>query len=71
MLMSQRLTITWVLSTRSLGDLKRAKDCHERALDVRRRKLGPEHVYVAKSYNNLAVVHWKLGDLEKAKDCHE
>ena len=64
MLMSQRLTTTWVLSTQKLGDLKGAKDWHERALDVRLKKLGPEHVSVATSYNNMGLVHLRLGDLK-------
>ena len=33
--------------------------------------LGPEHADVAKSYNNLGLVHRQLGDLKQAKYCHE
>ncbi|PFX13553.1 Nephrocystin-3 [Stylophora pistillata] len=54
-----------------LSDLKQAKDCHERVLDVRLKKLGPEHVDVATSYIYLGLVHKQLGDLKQAKDCHE
>ena len=35
------------------------------------KKLGPEHVDVAASYNNLGVVHRQLGDLNQAKDYHD
>ncbi|CAH3168956.1 unnamed protein product [Pocillopora meandrina] len=51
-----------------LSDLSQAKDYHDRALAIRLKKLGPDHVDVASSYNNLGVVHEKLGDLSQAKD---
>ena len=41
MSMLQRLTTTWVL-----GDIKEAKDYYDRALDIRLKKPGPEHVDV-------------------------
>ena len=54
-----------------LGDLRQAKDCHERALDVYLKKLGLEHKRVAASYNNLGLVHCQLSDLNQAKNCYE
>ena len=53
------------------GDLKKAKEYHERALAIRQQKLGDQHVDVASSYNNLASVLRDQGDLEKAKEYHE
>ena len=41
------------LAQRQLGDLNQAKYCHEQALDVYLKKLGPEHIYVATCYDNL------------------
>ena len=54
-----------------LGDLRQAKDCHERALDVYLKKLGLEHKRVAASYNNLGLVHCQLSDLNQAKNCYK
>ena len=34
------------------GDLKQAKEHHERALAIRQQTLGPQHPDVATSYNN-------------------
>ena len=31
-------------------------------------KLGPEHVNVARNYNNLALINQDLGDFEQAKE---
>ena len=33
--------------------------------------LGAKHINVAKSYNNLGVLHEALGELEQAKDYHQ
>ena len=38
---------------RDLGDLKQAKEYFERALAIQLEKLGPHHVNVAISYDNL------------------
>ncbi|XP_022778094.1 nephrocystin-3-like, partial [Stylophora pistillata] len=54
-----------------LGDLKQAKGCLERALDVWLKKLGPDHVDVAACHDNLGGVYQQLGDLKGAKDCHD
>ena len=37
-------------------------------LDIELDKLGPEHVDVAGSYGNLALIYQKLGDFEQAKE---
>ena len=55
---------------RDLGDLQQAKICHDRAFAIRLKKLGPKHVDVAESYNNLGALHRDLGDLQQAKECH-
>ncbi|XP_066030799.1 uncharacterized protein [Pocillopora verrucosa] len=38
-------------------------------LKIQMKKLGPEHVDVASSYNNLGTLHSDLGDTDEAKDC--
>ena len=45
-------------------------DC-ERALDIRIKQLGPNHVDVASSYNSLGALHKDLGDLQQAKQYYE
>ena len=47
----------------SAGKPKESKDCHERALVIYLKNLGPEHEKVAASYNNLGLAHRQLGDL--------
>ena len=71
MLTSQVLTVTCVVYTKKLGELSEAKEYHDRALAIRLKKLGPEHVDVANSYINLGSVHKKLGDLSQVKDYHD
>ena len=51
-----------------LGDLQQAHECFEIALQIRLKKLGPNHCDVALSYHTLGVVHHQLGDLRKAKE---
>ena len=53
------------------GDLEKAKEYHQLALEIRKERLGPNHVDVAASYHNLRLVYRKTGDLEKAKEYHE
>ena len=55
----------------SLGDLQQAKECHDRAITIFLKKLGPEHIDVANAYDNLGTVHHDLGDLPQAKECHD
>ena len=52
---------------RNLGDFQQAKDSHARALDIRLKQLGPEHVDVATSYNNLGIVYRNLGDCQQER----
>ena len=55
---------------RGLDNFQQAKDNHARALDIRLKQLGPEHVDVAASYNNLGNVYRSLGDFKQAMDNH-
>ena len=41
---------------------------HLRAIEIREKKLGSNHVDVATSYNNIGVVYHRMGELEKAKN---
>ena len=43
----------------------------QQGLEIQKEQLGPNHVDVAASYNNLASVYWKTGDLEKTKEYHQ
>ena len=40
-------------------------------LKIQMKQLGPEHVDVARSYNNLGSLHSDLGDTDEAKDCYK
>ena len=53
------------------GDLDKAKEYHEWALEIKKEQLGANHVDVATSYNNLGTVYSKTGDLEKAEEYYE
>ena len=50
------------------GDLKKAKEYHQRALAIMQQTLGPQHPNVASYYNNLASVLRKEGDLKEARE---
>ena len=45
-------------------------DNHASALNIRLKQLGPDHVDVAASYDNLGTVYSDLGDFQQAKDNH-
>ena len=49
------------------GDLEKAKEYHEWALEIKKEQLGAIHVDVAASYNNLGIVYRNTGDLEKQR----
>ena len=51
-----------------MGEFEQAKKYQQRALEIQLDKLGPEHVYVARSYKNLASIYRDLGDFEQAKE---
>ena len=68
-LISQLLITTYLLGDQ--GDLKQVKEYHERALDIRLQRLGPQEPDVATSYNNLATKLRHLGDLKQEKEYHE
>ncbi|XP_022778247.1 clustered mitochondria protein homolog, partial [Stylophora pistillata] len=48
-----------------------AKEFYDRALAIRLKKLGPDHVDVAWTYANLGIVHRNLGDLSQAKEFYD
>ena len=50
------------------GDLEKAKEYYQLALEIQKEQLGPNYVDVATSYNNLGLVYSDTGDLEKAKE---
>ena len=53
-----------------MGELEQAKDYHQRSLEIKIKALGPTHISVATSYNNLGLVY-EMGELEQAKDYHQ
>ncbi|XP_028403174.1 uncharacterized protein LOC114525915, partial [Dendronephthya gigantea] len=55
----------------SKGDLDRANDYYERALEIQLDRLGPNHTNVAISYNNLGDVCKRKGDLDLANDYYQ
>ena len=52
-------------------DLESASDYYQRALKIKLEQLGPSHVNVATSYNNLSMMYGKKGDLESARDYYQ
>ena len=46
------------------GNFEQAKNYHAHALDIHLKQLGPEHVYVADSYNNLGTVNSHLSNFQ-------
>ena len=53
------------------GEYNESKDYHQRAIEIRMNVLGPNHINVATSYNNLGLVYKAMGKLEQAKDYHQ
>ena len=68
--MSQLFTITLGIVYRNQGDFQQAKNSHARALDIRRKQLGPDHVDVATSFNNLGIVFKNVFYFQQAKDSY-
>jgi tetratricopeptide (TPR) repeat protein len=56
---------------RAKRELDQAKHYHEPALAIREKKLSPDHVDFARSYNNIGEVCHGKRELDKAKDYHE
>ena len=54
-----------------MGEFPKAKEHDQQSLDIRLKALGPTHVDVSTSYNNLGLVYQKMGQLEQAKDYHQ
>ena len=52
------------------GDYEKALEYHGKALSIRERVLGAEHLNTATTYNNLANVYYAQGDYEKALEYH-
>ena len=46
-----------------MGELEQARDYHQRAMEITKNVLGPDHIEVATWYNNLGVVHQAVGEL--------
>ena len=67
------LFFTQIVFTASaqLSDQMSIHDYHGRALAILLKRLGPDNVDVASSYNSLSIVHKKLVDLSQAKDYHD
>ena len=55
----------------SLGEYNQAKELHEKSLTIRKKIFGEDHVDVATSYDNLAMVYKCLGEFNQAKELHE
>ena len=53
-----------------MGELKQAKDYHQRALEIRLRALGPTHVDVVGLGKNLRTANQNIDNLEQVEDDH-
>ena len=54
-----------------LADHHQAKEHYQRALSIRLKKLGPDHVNVAGTYHTKDYLHHYLGDHQRAKEYYE
>ncbi|CAB4025405.1 Nephrocystin-3, partial [Paramuricea clavata] len=59
------------ISYTKMGELDKAKDYYQRALEIQEEQLGSNHVDVAASYNNIGAVYSKKGNLDQAKDYYQ
>ncbi|MEM6337214.1 MAG: tetratricopeptide repeat protein, partial [Bacteroidota bacterium] len=50
----------------ALGNFDAALTLYTQTLDIRQRKLGPEHPDVAKAQSNIGLLHWNRGDYDAA-----
>ena len=53
------------------GNLEKAKEYHQWALEIQKEQLAPNNIDVATSYNKLGNVYSQKGDLQKAKEYYE
>ena len=56
-------TTTW-------GKLEEALGAHSKALEIKLKELGPEHLDIAMSYCNMGAVYRIQGKLEEALGAH-
>ena len=49
------------------GELERAKEYHIQAREIRKEKLGPQHIAHATTYSNLGIVYRNLGRTGKSE----
>ncbi|HND22504.1 MAG TPA: tetratricopeptide repeat protein, partial [Acidobacteriota bacterium] len=52
---------------RDQGNLPKAESLHQRALAIREKVFGPDHIAVARSLNNLGLLYRDKGDFGKAE----
>ena len=53
---------------RNLGDYEAAKEGYQKALEIKKKHYGEDHVYYATTLGNLCSVLRDLGDYEAAKE---
>ena len=54
-----------------IEEYNQARELHEKALMIRKKIFGENHVDVATCFNNLALVYNNLGEYNQAKELHE
>ena len=54
-----------------LGLLTQAKEYYDHAQAIQLKNLGPDHIDVAATYNNLGTVHRRLSEFVPSKQCHD
>lgn len=52
------------------GDFQQAESCYERALDIREKVLGPDHLQVANSLHNLGILRYNQSRYAEADSIH-
>lgn len=59
------------LKLREVGQYEKAQSLAKRALAIKEKVLGSEHLEVAKSLNNLAILYWFRGNYAEAEPLHK
>ena len=54
-----------------IADYEGAIKCHEKALEIRKKTLGPDHPDVAWSLQKIGLILQSRGDYEAARKCYE